>query len=612
MIRSPLPSEGPTGFALAFGHLYQLAYRVAFRMLGDRGDAEDVAQEALARAAVRWNRLEDRPEGWVTRVASNLAIDRIRRRGRTSKSTDRSLGLVDPHIGERGDLVNGLRRLPRRQREAVVLRYLADLSEADVAIIMRCSEGTVKSHCSRGLAALGAIFPIIGREVMEMFEHLDDQTASSPRPGDLAGVLRRAQSIRARRRVAVVAAASVVLLGGFSGFIASRSSNAHITSVETTYAFDAVKGPLAVGTPVPTTALLNVVFTSAEDGFALVSHRGAALLALSTDGGNSWYVKNDSLPGAYGQGHGYPGQIEFVGDHGYLWGGPSDGKGSVPLWVSADSGSTWTEAPIGPTVFDVSAIGANVWAVTGNCDAFTARPCALQTQQSSDWGTSWQPTGPAGFAEVDGPVDLHSVELARITSSHSYVLTSDLPVAGGSTELFYTGDAGLTWRQLPVPCSGAFDLGAEVAASSTDDLWLLCGSQGSGGSQSKELYRSSDGGLSWALTASATGLGTPPPPASEPNSLPLDGYIAPFSIGHKNLAVASPTTAWLKPMGASMYKTSDGGRSWTVVPDLETEGIESSGQGDITFISASEGWICAYGVGLWHTSNGVSWAPLGL
>jgi RNA polymerase sigma-70 factor (sigma-E family) len=154
VIRSQIPHEPPNGFELAFEDLYRLAYRVAFRMLGDRGDAEDVAQEALARAALRWSRLEDRPEGWVTRVASNLAIDRIRHRGRTSSVINRPLGLVDPHIGERQDLVNGLRRLPRRQREAVVLRYLADFSEADVAIVMKCSEGTVKSHCARGLTAL--------------------------------------------------------------------------------------------------------------------------------------------------------------------------------------------------------------------------------------------------------------------------------------------------------------------------------------------------------------------------------------------------------------------------------------------------------------------------
>ncbi len=444
-----------------------------------------------------------------------------------------------------------------------------------------------------------------------MFEHLDDPSPPSPTEGDLTSVLHRATTIRARRRTAVLGATCVILLGALSVFIATRSSNVHLSSVETTYAFDAVKGPLAVGTSVPTTALLNVVFTGPEEGFALAAHRGTALLATSTDGGNSWHVENDSLPAGYGQNDGYPGQIEFVGTHGYLWGGAPSGDGSVPLWVSDDSGATWSRAAIGPTVFDVSAIGANVWAVTGDCDAFAPRPCALQTEQSVDGGVSWQPTGAGGLGEVSGPVDLHSVELARITTMHSYVLTSSLPTDGGSLQLLFTSDAGRTWQQRPVPCAGAFDLGAEVAASSTDDLWLLCGGQGSGGSQSKDLYRSSDGGITWALTASATGLGTPPPPASEPNSLPLNGYVAPFSIGHKNLAVAGPTTAWLKPMGTSMYKTSDGGRSWTAVPDLQSEGIRSSGQGNITFISTTQGWICAYGIGLWHTSNGVNWMPLG-
>jgi len=445
-----------------------------------------------------------------------------------------------------------------------------------------------------------------------VFEHLDDGTTPPIGVGQLASVLRRAKSIRTRRRVAALTATCVILLGALSGFIASRSSNVQITSTETAYAFDAVKGPLAVGTLVPTTALLTVVFTDAEDGFALAAHRGAALLAVTTNGGNSWQVQNDSLPAGYGQSAGYPGQIEFVGTHGYLWGGASDANGSMLLWVSDDSGLTWSQSSIGPTVLDVSAIGANVWAVTGDCDAVASSTCSLVTEQSSDWGSSWQSTNSSGLVEVNGPIDPHSAELARITLTHSYVLTSDgLANGNANIALFYTGDGGQTWQLLSVPCSGAFDLGAEVAASSTNDLWLLCGGQGSAGSQSKELYRSSNGGLNWSLAAQATAVGTPAPLASQPNSLPRVGYIAPFSIGHKNLAVLSATTAWFDPMGTSMYKTVDGGQSWSAVSDLESEGV-GSGPGNVTFISANQGWICVYGIGLWHTANGINWVALGV
>jgi RNA polymerase sigma-70 factor (sigma-E family) len=149
-----MATDVPEGFDLAFHDLYGLAYRVAFRILGDRGDAEDVAQEALARAVQRWSRLVDRPEGWVSRVASNLAIDRYRRRRHAQPTPTGPLGVVDPHLGERGDLVAALRRLPKRQREVVVLRYLADLSESQVAVELGCSVGTVKSHAARGLGSL--------------------------------------------------------------------------------------------------------------------------------------------------------------------------------------------------------------------------------------------------------------------------------------------------------------------------------------------------------------------------------------------------------------------------------------------------------------------------
>jgi RNA polymerase sigma-70 factor (sigma-E family) len=149
-----MAQAGGTAFEEAFPDLYRLAYRVAFRLLGDRGDAEDAAQEPLARAHLRWHKLVGRPEGWVVTVATNLAIDRIRRRRRPPTSGTEPLALVDAHLPERIDLARALKRLTTRQRHVVVLRYLADRSELEVAETLGCSPGSVKTHASRGLAAL--------------------------------------------------------------------------------------------------------------------------------------------------------------------------------------------------------------------------------------------------------------------------------------------------------------------------------------------------------------------------------------------------------------------------------------------------------------------------
>ncbi len=456
-----------------------------------------------------------------------------------------------------------------------------------------------------------------------MFGHLDDPGAIAPGEEEMAGVLQRAQRIRRRRRrLGALTAACLIVVAGGAGFLASRPSGVRISSSETGYQFNALKGPLRIGTPVPTTALLNVVFVDAQSGFALVGHRGEAVLAETTDGGSTWQVRNDQLPSGYGQSAGYPGQFEFTSSDGYLWGGAPTADGAAPLWVTSDGGISWHEAPIGPVVYDVSAIGENVWALTSACNATasssaTAAPCALVLEQSVDGGASWSAVSGSGLTDlVAAPQASQHVELARITLSRAYVLTatSAQPVSDPNSDfgLDFTGDGGQTWSTRPVPCAGPFGLGAEIAASGTDDLWFLCGSQASGGDQSKELYRSSDAGFTWILSASATGLGTPSPPASDPNTLPLGGYIAPFSIGHKNLAVLSPTTAWLYPTRSSLLKTASGGRSWSTVPDLVAAGFGAGSPGNVTFISATQGWICAYGVGLWHTSDGVHWSALGI
>jgi hypothetical protein len=451
-----------------------------------------------------------------------------------------------------------------------------------------------------------------------MFEHLDDPSQEThPGARELAMVSRRAERISTRRRwVAMVGFCCLILAASVGFFVAGPATRSPSNSTAD-YQFNDLKGKLPVGVSVPTTALVDVGFADPQDGFALALHRGDVLLAASTDGGASWQVRNDGLPSGLGANDGSPGQFEFVGSNGYLWGARS--TGGSPLWVSHDDGDTWHLALIGPYVLDVSAIGSNVWALTSLCpasDVAGTTSCSMGLAQSSDAGTSWAASTFPAEAAFAGGTGLRALELARITQTRAYVLTGTTATSANSTtfpqwHLSFTDNSGATWTSQIVPCGGPFADGAEVAASSTDDLWLLCGSQASAGEQSKQLFRSSDGGATWSLAAAVVGLGTPPPASITPNPLPWAGYIAPFTIGHRNLAVASPTTAWLFPSRAGLYGTSDGGLSWVQVPELAAAGFASGGAGNITFVSPTEGWICSYGIGLWHTTDGIHWQPLG-
>jgi RNA polymerase sigma-70 factor (sigma-E family) len=151
-----IPTSSLT-FEEVFPILIRDAYRVAYRLLGDRSEAEDVAQEACARAYSRWSSVKDHAEPWCVRVASNLALDLLRARTRAVRRNERlraNDSATAPAVDERLDLYAALEKLSRRQRETVVLRYLGDLSEAQTADLIGCSVGSVKTHASRGLAAL--------------------------------------------------------------------------------------------------------------------------------------------------------------------------------------------------------------------------------------------------------------------------------------------------------------------------------------------------------------------------------------------------------------------------------------------------------------------------
>ena len=145
------------GVVAAFDELFPKAFRVAVRILRDRAAAEDVAAEALGRAYARWGRLQSLSyrDAWVMRVATNLALNQVARRPPPLAAA--SPVHLDDAVVDSVVLGELLRRLPRRQREAVVLRHLVGLSESDTAAVLGISEGTVKTHCRRGLEAMRAV-----------------------------------------------------------------------------------------------------------------------------------------------------------------------------------------------------------------------------------------------------------------------------------------------------------------------------------------------------------------------------------------------------------------------------------------------------------------------
>jgi RNA polymerase sigma-70 factor, ECF subfamily len=128
-----------------------------FAFTGDLAVAQDVVQEAFTRAVPRWKTLcrYDDPAAWVRRVAFNLARSRWRHARVALRFAQRQREeYVDGPGPDRVELMRALARLPERQRQAVVLHYLAGLSVAEIASHTGAVEGTVKSWLSRARAAL--------------------------------------------------------------------------------------------------------------------------------------------------------------------------------------------------------------------------------------------------------------------------------------------------------------------------------------------------------------------------------------------------------------------------------------------------------------------------
>lgn len=150
--------------AQAFDDFYRAtaprSLRYAVAVIGDMADAQDVTQEAYARAWRRWAALvaHPSPEAWVRLTVSRLATDRWRRLGGLRNALARSGPTVpaQPPGEDTVLLVAALRRLPDNHRRALALHYLYDMSVDQIAAETGATLGTVKSWLSRGRERLAA------------------------------------------------------------------------------------------------------------------------------------------------------------------------------------------------------------------------------------------------------------------------------------------------------------------------------------------------------------------------------------------------------------------------------------------------------------------------
>ena len=142
-------------------------FRSAYLLTGQREAAEDLLQTVLARVARRWGRIEGHPDAYVRRALYHEQVGRWRRRGRELPGVPERAAPGD-HAATtdlRVSLAAALRRLTARQRAVIVLRYVEDLSETDVAAVLDVSVGTVRSTAHRALARLRADCPELLLEV---------------------------------------------------------------------------------------------------------------------------------------------------------------------------------------------------------------------------------------------------------------------------------------------------------------------------------------------------------------------------------------------------------------------------------------------------------------
>jgi RNA polymerase sigma-70 factor (ECF subfamily) len=162
-IEPAVSGPAPESFDSFYGREQRRTVALAYALCGDASVAEEITHDAFIEALARWDRVSAMvaPDAWVRAVVANRATSRFRRLGVESRALLRLRSQrVEDHVDALDDAAHvwaAVRCLPRRQSQVIALVYVLDLSRRDAAVVLKCSEETVKTHLERARRTLAAV-----------------------------------------------------------------------------------------------------------------------------------------------------------------------------------------------------------------------------------------------------------------------------------------------------------------------------------------------------------------------------------------------------------------------------------------------------------------------
>jgi photosystem II stability/assembly factor-like uncharacterized protein len=323
--------------------------------------------------------------------------------------------------------------------------------------------------------------------------------------------------------------------------------------------------PAPTAGPFRLTQIQDATFVDAAHGWLLGAGCASGIqecrlmLEQTADGGQNWMVSPaPDLPA-------YP--VDGYGSWHLRFGTAQDGWLYGPqLYATHDGGQSWTLARASSISSLVSA-GQSVWALEGACP----NGCALSLVRSADAGRSWSRVNVpeldhAGFAVP-----------ARVDDMHGWILAWGSQNRAEPT-LLRTSDGGASWQSLAGPCSPSLGPSGDISGSSPSDVWVVCGGVPGAGQQLKQMAHSADGGVHWIVI-----------------DLSSNGYVA-------DLAVTSPSRAWLAFGRGPLSMTVDGGRTWRISIENNESGVSF-----VRFVDPLHGWAATPQQLYRTTDGGMHW-----